>query len=130
MNLFRSKNLQNCYILEDELHLILNRPIYSEIGNSHACQRYYTNMSSMYKFVELRMLNGIFETVKLTSILKTVCHCFVCLVNKLLKWAERSVFLLHNIRITCPCDLYPLAPNFYMIKLRFTGVYIFFLFLL
>ena len=31
------------------------------------------------------------------------------------------------IRITCPCDLYPLTPHFYIVKLGFTGVYIFFL---
>ena len=34
------------------------------------------------------------------------------------------------IRITCPCDLYPLTPHFYIEKLGFTVVYIFFLFLL
>ena len=28
-----------------------------------------------------------------------------------------------NIRITCPCDLYRLAPHFYIVKLGFTGVY-------
>ena len=32
-----------------------------------------------------------------------------------------------HIRITCPCDLYPLAPHFYIVKLGVTGVYIFFL---
>ena len=30
-----------------------------------------------------------------------------------------------HIRITCPCDLYPLVPLFYIAKLGFTGVYIF-----
>ena len=29
------------------------------------------------------------------------------------------------IRITSPCDLYPLTPHFYIVKLEFTGVYIF-----
>ena len=29
------------------------------------------------------------------------------------------------IRITCPCDLYPLAPHFYIVKLGFTRVYMF-----
>ena len=27
------------------------------------------------------------------------------------------------IRITCPCDLYPLTPHFYIVKLGCTGVY-------
>ena len=29
------------------------------------------------------------------------------------------------IRITCPCDIYPLTPHFYIVKLGFTGVFIF-----
>ena len=37
---------------------------------------------------------------------------------------------LNIIIITCTCDLYPLAPNFYIVKLGCTGVYIIFLFLL
>ena len=28
--------------------------------------------------------------------------------------------------ITCPCNVYPLTPHFYIVKLRFTGVYIIF----
>ena len=35
----------------------------------------------------------------------------------------------NHIRITCPCALYPLTPNFYIVKLGFTGVYIIYLFL-
>ena len=34
------------------------------------------------------------------------------------------------IIITCPCNVYPLTPHFYIVKLGFTGVYIIFLFLL
>ena len=47
-----------------------------------------------------------------------------------------SLFLYHrltktSIRITCPCDLNPLTPHFYIIiKLGFTGVYIFSIFAL
>ena len=32
-------------------------------------------------------------------------------------------------RKTCPCNIYPLIPHFYIVKLGFTGVYLFFLFL-
>ena len=32
--------------------------------------------------------------------------------------------------LTCPCYVHPLIPHFYIVKLGFTGVYIFFLFLL
>ena len=31
---------------------------------------------------------------------------------------------------TSPCNEHPLTPHFYIVKLGFTGVYIFFLFLL
>ena len=31
---------------------------------------------------------------------------------------------------TCPCKVYPLKPHFFIVKLGYTGVYLFFLFLL
>ena len=31
---------------------------------------------------------------------------------------------------TCPCNVYPLEPHFYIAKLGYAGVYLFFLFLL
>ena len=31
---------------------------------------------------------------------------------------------------TCPCNVHPLTPHFYIVKLGFIGVYIIFLFLL
>ena len=31
---------------------------------------------------------------------------------------------------TCPCNVYPIEPHFYIAKLGYAGVYIFFLFLL
>ena len=34
------------------------------------------------------------------------------------------------IRKTCPCNVYPLEPHFYVAKLGYAGVYLFFLFLL
>ena len=33
-------------------------------------------------------------------------------------------------RKTCPCSIYPLEPYFYIVKLGYAGVYLFFLFLL
>ena len=38
--------------------------------------------------------------------------------------------LLINIRKTCPCNVYPLKPHFYIAKLGYAGVYLFFLVLL
>ena len=40
------------------------------------------------------------------------------------------VYSLEYIMLTCPCNEDPLTPHFYIVKLGFTGVYIFFLFLL
>ena len=31
------------------------------------------------------------------------------------------------IMLTCPCNVYPITPHFYIVKLGFTGVYIIFL---
>ena len=38
--------------------------------------------------------------------------------------------VLKTIRKTCPCNVYPLEPHFYIVKLGFAEVYLFFLFLL
>ena len=35
-----------------------------------------------------------------------------------------------SIRKTYPCNVYPLEPHFYIAKLGYAGVYLFFLFLL
>ena len=39
-------------------------------------------------------------------------------------------FIRWCIRITFPCHIYPLLPHFYIAKLGYAGVYLFFLFLL
>ena len=54
--------------------------------------------------------------------------CLLLLVSKVLRGNRTKKRT--NIRITCPCDLYPLVPHIYIVKLGFTGVYIIFLFLL
>ena len=38
--------------------------------------------------------------------------------------------ILHVSRKTCPCNIYPLEPHYYIAKLGYAGVYLFFLFLL
>ena len=35
-----------------------------------------------------------------------------------------------SIMLTCPCIVYPLTPHFYIVRLGFTGVYIFLIFAL
>ena len=41
-----------------------------------------------------------------------------------------SANLCKMIRITCLCDVNPILPHFYIVKLGFTGVYLFFLILI
>ena len=36
----------------------------------------------------------------------------------------------NTITKTCPCNVYPLGPHFYIVKLGFAGVYLFFLLLI
>ena len=38
--------------------------------------------------------------------------------------------ICQHIRKICPCNIYPLKPHFYIVKLGFAGVYLFFLVLL
>ena len=37
--------------------------------------------------------------------------------------------ILGTIRKTCPCNVYPLKPHFYIVKFGYAEVYLFFLFL-
>ena len=41
-----------------------------------------------------------------------------------------TILVLYIIRKTCPCKVYSLKPHFYIVKLGYAGVYLFFLFLL
>ena len=41
-----------------------------------------------------------------------------------------DVIIPMSIRKTCPCNVYPLKPHFYIAKLGYGGGYLFFLFLL
>ena len=43
---------------------------------------------------------------------------------------EANVTISVNIRKTCPCNIYPLKPHFYIVKLGYAEVNLFFLFLL
>ena len=47
-----------------------------------------------------------------------------------LKHINFALKMQAHIRKTCPCNVYPLEPHFYIAKLRYGGVYLFFLFLL
>ena len=52
-------------------------------------------------------------------------------ISAILKMLKTSILLGYKtISITCPCNVYPLIPHFYIVKLVYTGVYLFFVFLL
>ena len=73
---------------------------------------------------------------KIRKISKFVPHKIVILpAIKTLSILHRHVIVMRMvpkicIMQTCPCNVYPLTPHFYIVKLGFTGVYIIFLFLL
>ena len=45
-------------------------------------------------------------------------------------WRVGGTLSCNTIRKTCPCNVYPLEPHFYIAKLGYARVYLFFLFLL
>ena len=58
---------------------------------------------------------------------QTVCYAFNLFSNiSVLGYVGNRI---HFIRKTCPCNVYPLEPHFYIAKLGYAGVYLFFLFL-
>ena len=56
-------------------------------------------------------------------------------VLKVVSFPEINTNYKHNnnheyhIRKTCPCNIYPLIPHVYIVKLGYAGVYLFFIFL-
>ena len=52
------------------------------------------------------------------------------MLPKLTKPQRQNVLQYFIIMLTCPCNVHPLTPHFYIVKLGFTGVYIIFLLLL
>ena len=56
-------------------------------------------------------------------------------VMSVIYWPQKRLMLVCilmfcSIMKTYPCNIYPLKPHFYIAKLGYTGVYLFFLFLL
>ena len=83
----------------------------------------------------------VLESVALGLLLvTTIClFLYVCKVNLrtrngaiaiMMLAAFAGLLLYFTIRKTGPCNEYPLKPHCYIAKLRYTGLYPFFLFLL
>ena len=71
------------------------------------------------------------------STLRTLSPCFLegRIHHNLVLFVVVNGTVIANLDITlklrtCPCNVYPLEPHFYIAKLGFAGVYLFFLFLL
>ena len=101
-----------------------NRLISRKLGMKHRCLKYsnvYINhdpVMTLTKF--MARSTWVAYAFELGKLLK--CH----LKGK----ASRKLANGQNIRKTCPCNEYPLKPHFYIAKLGYAGVYLFFLFLL
>ena len=46
-------------------------------------------------------------------------------VQVMMSGSSMAIFDQYTM-LTCPCDVYPLTPHIYTVKLGFTGVFIFF----
>ena len=57
--------------------------------------------------------------IKSKAIMNILYKCNLSLIIKITSWHHK----------TSPCNEHPLTPHFYIVKLGFTGVYFFFLFL-
>ena len=68
------------------------------------------------------ILKKVFDRPKCVDLIKQA------LVELLVLFS--SLYTLIIIRKTCPCNVYPIEPHFYIAKLEYAGVYLFFLFLL
>ena len=87
---------------------------------------------NVHVFIKLDEIYIQMSTNNLIIIL-LVAYFSIILETKTYAYAM-SFYNMHNlfthIRKTCPCNAYPLKPHFYIVKLGFAGVYLFFLFLL
>ena len=73
-------------------------------------------------FVRLPGVAVCVLSIHLYVMVVTVVSTVVCMSG--------AVRIRKYIRKTCPCNIYPLIPHFYIAKLGYAGVYLFFLFLL
>ena len=81
-----------------------------------------------------RPVNVVFGTHENSVVKRMIvladCQCFV--VIRLKSYAQSRMLIgfidMFYIRITDPCNVYPLTPHFNIVKLGFTGVYFFLIF--
>ena len=92
-------------------------------------QKTKDNLSGIIISIYSTGINFFFLSTRVT--LLTVCTVTISVTCSLLTGLTGSRILNRfSIRKTCPCNVYPLEPHFYIAKLGFGGVYLFFLFLI
>ena len=96
--------------------------------------------ASSYLFHDCKLKITVFVIQKLMFVcffLTFLCNIFVTLVCAILGtflvmeyvvtecYGNILMWLEEYIRKPCPCNVYPLEPQFYIVKLGFAGVYLF-----
>ena len=102
------------------------------LGQKHLSSFFSPNKIVEKTFAIIAVVPFTFSVVSFVSVFpkqfiytnKTVAYSAVKKIVML--WFV--LLLVPRIRITRPCDKYPLTSHFYMVKLGFTGVYIIFYF--
>ena len=67
---------------------------------------------------------------ELNSYIRSFGVGFLCPIIIVYSVAHYSMKVSADIMLTCPCNVHPLTPHFYIVKMGFIGVLIIFLFLL
>ena len=82
-----------------------------------------------YTTWETNLLVNLFPNSRQFHLRVSLFDIFMIFALTIDRRPDHALYCL-SIMQTCPCNLYSLTPHFYIVKLRFTGVYIIFLFLL
>ena len=84
----------------------------------------FLKLLSLFKdlTISLTFVN-IFES---SSAINSVCYPFVMSFQSIGLFRKLQTFITK----TCPCNVYPIEPHFYIVKLGFAGVYLIFLLLI
>ena len=99
---------------------------------THFFSLYFANKSCVNTFyinADIAMSENLFRSPSNIMAINTPDESYLSLnlVKATHRKSRKSV--INHIRITCPCNKYPLKPHFYLVKMGFAGIHLFFLFL-
>ena len=86
---------------------------------------FYNEIKKNHLVVYMNHSHDCFENYCIVTVVPIVDVCNCCYFNCL----EKCYLETKHLK-TCPCNIYPLLPHFYIAKLGYAEVYLFFLFLL